>query len=137
MILFRLIKHTEELLEEKEEKLCVKVLRTLREMMSIDPDYGEKVILNFMVSCPYSFMVQLTRCATLVLMEAKMLVNMKVFCSSLCNMKLMRLVPSDEKKVTISVVSCRNCQCMCCHLFVVSVVHVMWCFVFSSFSFQI
>ncbi|KAK3929989.1 Inositol 1,4,5-trisphosphate receptor [Frankliniella fusca] len=38
----KLIKHTEELLEEKEEKLCVKVLRTLREMMSIDPDYGEK-----------------------------------------------------------------------------------------------
>lgn len=40
---FRLIKHTEKLLEEKEEKLCVKVLRTLREMMAIDPEYGEKV----------------------------------------------------------------------------------------------
>lgn len=39
----RLIKHTEKLLEEKEEKLCVKVLRTLREMMAIDTDYGEKV----------------------------------------------------------------------------------------------
>lgn len=39
----RLIKHTEKLLEEKEEKLCVKVLRTLREMMAIDSDYGEKV----------------------------------------------------------------------------------------------
>lgn len=39
----RLIKHTEKLLEEKEEKLCVKVLRTLREMMAIDPEYGEKV----------------------------------------------------------------------------------------------
>ncbi|KRT78522.1 ion channel, partial [Oryctes borbonicus] len=38
----RLIKHTEKLLEEKEEKLCVKVLKTLREMMAIDPDYGEK-----------------------------------------------------------------------------------------------
>ncbi|CAG2053001.1 unnamed protein product [Timema podura] len=38
-----LIKHTEKLLEEKEEKLCVKVLRTLREMMAIDPDHGEKV----------------------------------------------------------------------------------------------
>ncbi|XP_011870187.1 PREDICTED: inositol 1,4,5-trisphosphate receptor isoform X5 [Vollenhovia emeryi] len=38
----RLIKHTEKLLEEKEEKLCVKVLRTLREMMAIDPEYGEK-----------------------------------------------------------------------------------------------
>lgn len=40
---FRLIKHTEKLLEEKEEKLCVKVLKTLREMMAIDPEYGEKV----------------------------------------------------------------------------------------------
>ncbi|XP_037926094.1 inositol 1,4,5-trisphosphate receptor isoform X3 [Hermetia illucens] len=38
----RLIKHTEKLLEEKEEKLCVKVLRTLREMMAMDIDYGEK-----------------------------------------------------------------------------------------------
>lgn len=39
----RLIRHTEKLLEEKEEKLCVKVLRTLREMMAVDPEYGEKV----------------------------------------------------------------------------------------------
>ncbi|XP_072402535.1 inositol 1,4,5-trisphosphate receptor isoform X3 [Diabrotica undecimpunctata] len=38
----RLIKHTEKLMEEKEEKLCVKVLRTLREMMAIDCEYGEK-----------------------------------------------------------------------------------------------
>ncbi|KAJ8985868.1 hypothetical protein NQ317_006242 [Molorchus minor] len=38
----RLIKHTEKLLEEKEEKLCVKVLKTLREMMAIDCEYGEK-----------------------------------------------------------------------------------------------
>ncbi|XP_039761003.1 inositol 1,4,5-trisphosphate receptor isoform X1 [Pararge aegeria] len=38
----RLIRHTEKLLEEKEEKLCVKVLRTLREMMATDPEYGEK-----------------------------------------------------------------------------------------------
>ncbi|XP_075987292.1 inositol 1,4,5,-trisphosphate receptor isoform X4 [Anticarsia gemmatalis] len=38
----RLIRHTEKLLEEKEEKLCVKVLRTLREMMAVDPEYGEK-----------------------------------------------------------------------------------------------
>lgn len=43
---FRLIKHTEKLLEEKEEKLCVKVLRTLREMMAIDAEYGEKVSLR-------------------------------------------------------------------------------------------
>lgn len=38
----RLIKHAEKLLEEKEEKLCVKVLRTLREMMAMDTEYGEK-----------------------------------------------------------------------------------------------
>jgi len=38
----RLIKHTEKLLEEKEEKLCVKVLKTLREMMAIDSECGEK-----------------------------------------------------------------------------------------------
>ncbi|VVD05656.1 unnamed protein product [Leptidea sinapis] len=38
----RLIRHTEKLLEEKEEKLCVKVLRTLREMMAVDPEYGDK-----------------------------------------------------------------------------------------------
>ncbi|KAL9888086.1 inositol 1,4,5,-trisphosphate receptor isoform 2-T2 [Glossina fuscipes fuscipes] len=38
----KLIKHTEKLLEEKEEKLCVKVLRTLREMMAIDVNYGDK-----------------------------------------------------------------------------------------------
>lgn len=45
----RLIKHTEKLLEEKEEKLCIKVLRTLREMMAIDPEYGEKVM--FLLLC--------------------------------------------------------------------------------------
>jgi inositol 1,4,5-triphosphate receptor type 1 len=38
----RLIKHAERLLEEKEEKLCVEVLRTLREMMALDIEYGEK-----------------------------------------------------------------------------------------------
>lgn len=38
----RLIKHAERLLEEKEEKLCVEVLRTLREMMALDTEYGEK-----------------------------------------------------------------------------------------------
>lgn len=61
-IVYRLIKHTEKLLEEKEEKLCVKVLKTLREMMAIDPEYGEKVVsltINFVISffhlfCHYS-----------------------------------------------------------------------------------
>lgn len=41
---YRLIKHTEQLLEEKEDKLCVKVLKTLQEMMAIDLDYGDKVL---------------------------------------------------------------------------------------------
>ncbi len=40
----KLIKHTEKLLEEKEEKLCIKVLQTLKEMMAVDIDYSEKVI---------------------------------------------------------------------------------------------
>jgi len=31
-------------LEEKEDKLCIKVLKTLQEMMAMDLDYGEKVI---------------------------------------------------------------------------------------------
>ncbi|XP_070559179.1 inositol 1,4,5-trisphosphate receptor-like isoform X4 [Ptychodera flava] len=39
----KLIKHTERLLEEKEEKLCIKVLQTLKEMMTVDIEYGEKV----------------------------------------------------------------------------------------------
>lgn len=42
----RLIKHTERLLEEKEEKLCIKVLQTLKEMMTMDLEYGEKVDLK-------------------------------------------------------------------------------------------
>ena len=43
-LLFRLIKHTKQLLEENEEKLCIKVLQTLREMMTKDRGYGEKVL---------------------------------------------------------------------------------------------
>jgi hypothetical protein len=39
----RLIKHTEKLLEDKNEKLCLKVLRTLKEMMSVDVVYIGKV----------------------------------------------------------------------------------------------
>ncbi|GAB1604735.1 inositol 1,4,5-trisphosphate receptor type 1-like isoform X6 [Argonauta hians] len=38
----RLIKHTERLLEEKEERLCIKVLQTLKKMMTADIDYREK-----------------------------------------------------------------------------------------------
>ena len=41
--LHRLIKHTKQLLEENEERLCIKVLQTLREMMTKDRGYGEKV----------------------------------------------------------------------------------------------
>uniref|UniRef100_A0A8C1QA06 Inositol 1,4,5-trisphosphate receptor n=1 Tax=Cyprinus carpio TaxID=7962 RepID=A0A8C1QA06_CYPCA len=39
----KLIKHTKQLLEENEERLCIKVLQTLREMMTKDRGYGEKV----------------------------------------------------------------------------------------------
>uniref|UniRef100_A0A8C6PPT6 Inositol 1,4,5-trisphosphate receptor n=1 Tax=Nothobranchius furzeri TaxID=105023 RepID=A0A8C6PPT6_NOTFU len=38
----KLIKHTKQLVEENEEKLCIKVLQTLREMMTKDRGYGEK-----------------------------------------------------------------------------------------------
>ncbi|CAO1407028.1 unnamed protein product [Diamesa hyperborea] len=38
----RLIVHAEKLLIEKEERLCVEVLRTLREMMAVGCAYGEK-----------------------------------------------------------------------------------------------
>uniref|UniRef100_A0A8C7RMB7 Inositol 1,4,5-trisphosphate receptor n=1 Tax=Oncorhynchus mykiss TaxID=8022 RepID=A0A8C7RMB7_ONCMY len=38
----KLIKHTKQLLEENEERLCIKVLQTLREMMTKDRGYGEK-----------------------------------------------------------------------------------------------
>ncbi|XP_013415241.1 inositol 1,4,5-trisphosphate receptor [Lingula anatina] len=44
----RLIKHTERLLEDKEEPLCIKVLQTLKEMMTVDSDYGEKLDLKSM-----------------------------------------------------------------------------------------
>lgn len=43
LLLTRLIKHTKQLLSENEERLCIKVLQTLREMMAKDHDYGEKV----------------------------------------------------------------------------------------------
>lgn len=39
----RLISHTSKLLEEKQEVLCIKILQTLREMMAVDPEFGEKV----------------------------------------------------------------------------------------------
>uniref|UniRef100_A0A3P9JM70 Inositol 1,4,5-trisphosphate receptor n=1 Tax=Oryzias latipes TaxID=8090 RepID=A0A3P9JM70_ORYLA len=38
----KLIKHTKQLLEENEERLCIKVLQTLREMMTKDGGFGEK-----------------------------------------------------------------------------------------------
>ncbi|TRY54966.1 hypothetical protein DNTS_020726 [Danionella cerebrum] len=40
----KLIKHTKQLLEENEERLCIKVLQTLREMMTKDRGYGEKLL---------------------------------------------------------------------------------------------
>ncbi|XP_076740095.1 inositol 1,4,5-trisphosphate-gated calcium channel ITPR1 isoform X6 [Maylandia zebra] len=42
----KLIKHTKQLLEENEERLCIKVLQTLREMMTKDRGYGEKLDNN-------------------------------------------------------------------------------------------
>ncbi|XP_017949173.1 inositol 1,4,5-trisphosphate receptor type 1 isoform X4 [Xenopus tropicalis] len=38
----KLIRHTKLLLEENEEKLCIKVLQTLREMMAKDRGFGDK-----------------------------------------------------------------------------------------------
>eukprot|EP00092_Neocalanus_flemingeri_P012650 GFUD01013633.1.p1 GENE.GFUD01013633.1~~GFUD01013633.1.p1 ORF type:complete len:2696 (-),score=487.89 GFUD01013633.1:214-8301(-) len=38
----RLITHTTALLEDKQDKLCVLILQTLREMMSADTEYGDK-----------------------------------------------------------------------------------------------
>ncbi|GFO15669.1 inositol 1,4,5-trisphosphate receptor type 1, partial [Plakobranchus ocellatus] len=40
----RLIRHTECLLEEKEEKLCIKVLQTLKDMMSANESRSEKAL---------------------------------------------------------------------------------------------
>lgn len=42
----KLITHTSRLLAEEEDKLCVKVLETLKEMMALDPDYEEKVTFD-------------------------------------------------------------------------------------------
>jgi len=39
----RLITHTSKLMEEKQDILCIKILQTLKEMMAVDPEYGEKV----------------------------------------------------------------------------------------------
>ncbi|XP_054879146.1 inositol 1,4,5-trisphosphate receptor type 1-like isoform X5 [Poeciliopsis prolifica] len=39
----KLIKHTKQLLEENDEHLCIKVLKTLREMMTKDRGYGVKL----------------------------------------------------------------------------------------------
>uniref|UniRef100_F6YKU7 Inositol 1,4,5-trisphosphate receptor n=1 Tax=Ciona intestinalis TaxID=7719 RepID=F6YKU7_CIOIN len=38
----KLIKHTEKLLEDREEKLCVKVLQTLREMMTVHISFSKQ-----------------------------------------------------------------------------------------------
>lgn len=72
---FRLIKHTKQLLEENEEKLCIKVLQTLREMMTKDRGYGEKV-LHFMLLSRQDLAIQLKwdhgleiRCSSGVLTE--------------------------------------------------------------------
>uniref|UniRef100_A0A8C5PPT8 Inositol 1,4,5-trisphosphate receptor n=1 Tax=Leptobrachium leishanense TaxID=445787 RepID=A0A8C5PPT8_9ANUR len=47
----KLIRHTKLLLEENEEKLCIKVLQTLREMMAKDRGFGDKVTFCFLTWC--------------------------------------------------------------------------------------
>lgn len=42
----KLIKHTEKLMEEKDERLCIKVLQTLKEMMDVDPHFDDRVSLD-------------------------------------------------------------------------------------------
>ena len=39
----RLIDHAKQLLEDKEETLCVRVLQTIKGMMARDVDFGDKV----------------------------------------------------------------------------------------------
>lgn len=62
LVVFRLIKHTKQLLEENEEKLCIKVLQTLREMMTKDRGYGEKVLnLQFIISLLFNTVFRIQR----------------------------------------------------------------------------
>lgn len=42
----RLINHTKKLME-KEEKLCIKILQTLREMLDKKTNFAEEVLLPF------------------------------------------------------------------------------------------
>uniref|UniRef100_A0AAY4EJH4 Inositol 1,4,5-trisphosphate receptor n=1 Tax=Denticeps clupeoides TaxID=299321 RepID=A0AAY4EJH4_9TELE len=56
----KLIKHTKQLLEENEERLCIKVLQTLREMMTKDRGYGEKVSCKLTLTDPKTFFDPLT-----------------------------------------------------------------------------
>lgn len=56
-LLTRLIKHTKQLLEENEERLCIKVLQTLREMMTKDRGYGEKVRTSCIPVSPHLLVV--------------------------------------------------------------------------------
>ncbi|XP_076814586.1 inositol 1,4,5-trisphosphate-gated calcium channel ITPR1-like isoform X2 [Clavelina lepadiformis] len=42
----KLIKHTEKLLEDREEKLCIKVLQTLREMMTVHISFNKSNVYN-------------------------------------------------------------------------------------------
>lgn len=49
-MIIRLIKHCEKLLQDREEKLCIKVLQTLKEMMTVEDDFGEKVSVKFVLA---------------------------------------------------------------------------------------
>ena len=43
----RLITHAKQLLEDKEESLCVRVLQTIKGMMARDIDFGDKVRFRY------------------------------------------------------------------------------------------
>uniref|UniRef100_A0A670JE55 Inositol 1,4,5-trisphosphate receptor n=1 Tax=Podarcis muralis TaxID=64176 RepID=A0A670JE55_PODMU len=64
----KLIKHTKQLLEENEEKLCIKVLQTLREMMTKDRGYGEKgeALRQVLVNRYYGNVRKASFCSTCV-----------------------------------------------------------------------
>ena len=49
--LCRLITHAKQLLQDKEESLCVRVLQTIKGMMARDIDFGDKVRAGSVILC--------------------------------------------------------------------------------------
>ncbi|CAB1314734.1 unnamed protein product [Coregonus sp. 'balchen'] len=90
----KLIKHTKQLLEENEERLCIKVLQTLREMMTKDRGYGEKVMWP---SSPPSHNTPLVLSTLGFIMRGnRVLLGGLVFCSSLQRSVQMSEVKSKD-----------------------------------------